>query len=194
MAFSNYPRSLTKDDTRKWDYDTYFTNSGEQVWTILNGVKYWLPSRTSLRQQLLMEVVSRLNLFVEERNAGEVILSPFDVILDPWNVVQPDIVFIGSENLGKLKDKGLFGSPDLCVELIESWSVTMDSVIKKSLYERFGVKEYWIVFPAERAIEIFTLEDGKYVLASHCDGEGSVTSLLLPGLRIAVNDLWKEEA
>jgi Uma2 family endonuclease len=182
------------DKSRDWNYRIYAGESGDEVWTIINGVKYRLPSRTTLHQEILGDIIHLMGNFSKRTKAGKVILSPFDVILDERNVVQPDIFYVNQGNAGIIREPGCFGSPDLCVEIVESWSVAMDTLIKKDLYERFGVKEYWIVFPAERAIEIFALEDGRYVLASHCDGEGSVASRLLPGFTVAVADLWNQEA
>lgn len=96
------------------------------------------------------------------------ILSPIDVLLDfnednrkCKNIVQPDIVVLCNKD--KITNKGIIGSPDLVIEIVSPSSLHNDTITKYNLYEKFGVKEYWIVFPEMRTIVINTLENDSYI-------------------------------
>src|SRR5207247_4432425 len=104
------------------------------------------------------------------------------VVLDEENPVQPDIIFIAAANVGIIQRPAIFGTPDLLVELISPSSVRRDRYLKKDLYARFGVKEYWIGDPANKALEILTLKHGRYELSCSAEEKGKVTSLVLTGL------------
>ncbi|NPB03092.1 MAG: Uma2 family endonuclease, partial [Thermotogae bacterium] len=99
------------------------------------------------------------------------------------------IVFIAKENLKNVKGGRLFGAPDLVVEIVSPQTVRRDTFVKKRLYAEAGVKEYWIVYPEERAIEVWVLKDGKYELHSVAEGEGKVKSEVLKGLEVEVKDV-----
>src|SRR5205814_6066318 len=120
---------------------------------------------------------------------GEVFFAPLDVVLNQENTVQPDLVFISTANLGIVQHRAIFGTPDLLVELITPSSVRRDRYDKKDLYARFGVKEYWIGDPANKAMEILTLKEGAYQL--HCSAEitGKLSSLIFPELEFDLSDI-----
>jgi len=114
--------------------------------------------------------------------------APFDVVLpdadtgdwhDSVNVVQPDLLVVCDPS--KLTDQGCLGAPDLTVEIISPYTSKKDIREKFDLYERKGVREYWVVFPGERAVHIFRrTEDGRF-------DEGQVYDLAGP--RSSLRDL-----
>jgi Uma2 family endonuclease len=111
------------------------------------------------------------------------------VVLDPANVVQPDLIFVAAANLGILQRRGIFGVPDLLIELVSPSSVRRDRYDKRELYARFGVKEYWIGDPANRSLEILTLKDGRYELHCAAEEKGRLTSLVLTGLEFDLTEV-----
>ncbi len=107
-------------------------------------------------------------------------------------VVQPDILFISKGRLEIIGEKAIMGPPDLVVEIISPTTVRRDTVVKKSIYEKFGVRECWIVYPEERAIEVWVLNDeGKYGLFNVAEGEGKVRSKVLEGLEIDLKKVFE---
>jgi Uma2 family endonuclease len=88
-----------------------------------------------------------------------------------------------------MPNRAVFGAPDLIVEIISPSSFYRDQVEKKELYERFGVKEYWIIDPAKQVIQIFTLQENKYVLHAFIAEEGKVTSALLTGFQVSISEI-----
>jgi Uma2 family endonuclease len=147
------------------------------------------PTPNSEHQRLSRELEFLLISFVKNNKLGEVFHAPFDTILDKQNVVQPDILFIANDNLKIITKKCVEGVPDLLVEIISPSSYYRDQVEKKELYERFGVKEYWIIDPANRVIEIFILKENKYALHAFVAEEGKVASALLQGFEVSIHDI-----
>jgi Uma2 family endonuclease len=114
-------------------------------------------------------------------------ISPLDVILKKdLNVVQPDLIYIKKENLSIFHPEGhIQGVPDLLIEIVSPSSVPRDTVDKFRIYESYGVNEYWIVFPEQKVIEVFTLEDGKYVQFCSTElAEDMAKSKVIPNLEI----------
>jgi Uma2 family endonuclease len=105
-----------------------------------------------------------------------------DVVLDPENTVEPDLVYIATANLGSIQRRAIFGVPDLLVEIVSPSSVQRDRYDKKELYARFGVREYWVADPANHALEVLTLNAGRYELHCLVEQQGNVNSLVLPGV------------
>jgi Uma2 family endonuclease len=112
-----------------------------------------------------------------------------DVVLDKENTVQPDLIFVAAANVSIVQRRALFGVPDLLVEMISPSSLRRDRYEKRELYARFGVKEYWIGDPANRAFEILTLAAGRYELHSSAEERGKVSSLLLSGFEFDLSEL-----
>ncbi|MCL2855286.1 MAG: Uma2 family endonuclease [Defluviitaleaceae bacterium] len=90
------------------------------------------------------------------------VFSEPDVYLGDKDLVVPDVAVVC--NHGIIKSKGIYGAPDLIVEVLSRSTAPRDRGYKKNLYEQCGVSEYWLVSVAERFVEVYLLEDGKYVL------------------------------
>ncbi len=174
-----------KDDSKQTDkikeqiqdYDS--SNSGstnpfpfiEERFEIINGVRYdFSPSPSLLHQVLVTELYS----FIRQtcRPNGIIVVAPMDVHLDDNNILQPDVIFIANETAHIVKNNKIFGAPDLVVEILSPSTSTNDKIRKKTQYERFGVKEYWIIDPPHHIIDQFMLENEKYYLhATYAPGD-----------------------
>ena len=127
---------------------------------IVNGVEYDMsPASTK-------HIIIQGNLFGIIRNflKGKQckVFTEIGVDLDEDNYVIPDLLVVCDRN--KITDKGIKGAPDFVVEVLSPSTRRKDITIKKDLYERFGVKEYWIISPKDESIEVYILQNGKYVL------------------------------
>ena len=92
----------------------------------------------------------------------EFFFAPLDVFFGDKSAVQPDIFFISNANNHIIKEDGIYGTPDLIVEVLSPRNRNTDLVKKKVLYEQFGVKEYFVVEPSDKTVLSFYLKDGKY--------------------------------
>jgi Uma2 family endonuclease len=131
---------------------------------LINNRLYMSPSPKGRHQRLLTQLILKFGNHIESMQLGELYVAPFDVYLDEeQNAVQPDIIFISSENLNIVNDDDVIhGVPDLIVEILSPGNPDYDKVIKKELYERFGVKEYWIIDPATQETTGYQLKNGSY--------------------------------
>jgi Uma2 family endonuclease len=131
---------------------------------LINGQLYMSPSPTNKHQWLLISMVRTIADFVETNSLGKILIAPSDVYLDEEsNALQPDIYFIANTNVSQpLDDFPYKGIPDLIVEFLSPGNSKHDLVTKKELYEKFGVKEYWIIDPDTKEAIVYKLENSKY--------------------------------
>lgn len=156
-------------ESRKYSYTDYLTWSGNNPIELIEGVPYAMtPAPARIHQKILVELLRQISNYLVGKSC-EVYMAPFDVRLansdasdeEIENVVQPDIAIICDRE--KLDDKGCKGSPDLIMEVVSPSSVSMDYIKKLNLYEKYSVKEYWIIHPVDKIIMVYCLmESGKY--------------------------------
>lgn len=156
-----------KDD--KYTYGDYLTWPEDERWEIINGVAYDMtPAPSTSHQRILGELHKQFAIYLTDKEC-EVFFAPFDVRIPYADekdeqikiVVQPDLIVICDK--AKLDEKGCRGTPDLVMEILSPSTAPKDMKEKFSLYEKAGVREYWIVYPEERVISVFTLDaQGKY--------------------------------
>lgn len=161
--------NLAIKPNEKYTYADYKTWNDDERCEIINGVIYNMsPAPRRLHQKVSGNIFAKIHNYLENKPC-EVYDAPFDVRLpltkegsdfDIDTVVQPDIVVICDKS--KLDDAGCIGAPDIVIEIISESTASKDLKIKFNLYEKSGVKEYWIVFPDEKVIQIFKLKNGEY--------------------------------
>ncbi|MCF0054451.1 Uma2 family endonuclease [Dyadobacter sp. CY356] len=158
---------------------------------IINGKEVMFPSPKIRHQKISKKLHKIIENFVERGDHGEIYYAPLDVIFEEnINRVQPDLIFISKENLEIAGDDWIRGVPELLVEIVSKSSYHLDTIEKKELYERFGVKEYWIVFPEYETIEIYFLKNGQFELFSNASGSQVIESRLLAGLHFQADFIF----
>lgn len=141
------------------------------------------PSPLAIHQKALQKIFRMLSEKIEDTGLGELFVAPIDVYLDEeQNAVQPDIVIVLGKNKSIINPQGhIHGVPDMIIEILSHGNKDHDRVKKKALYERFGVKEYWMVDPETKATEGYTLKGSTY---SSLVGETGKFSSPLLGIEI----------
>jgi Uma2 family endonuclease len=147
------------------------------------------PAPDFHHQEISANIHLLLAEFIRPRQLGKLIYAPADVVLSDDNVVQPDLLFVANENAGIVK-KQVYGAPDLVVEILSPSSLRHDRLNKLDLYARFGVKEYWIVDPANHSLEILVLENKHFTVHSLAADKGTAESKVLAGLSVEVSQLF----
>jgi Uma2 family endonuclease len=143
---------------------------------LINGQLYMSPAPYTNHQRLIGTFFLKLTYFVQHNEMGEVFISPYDVYLDEEkNAVQPDIIFVSTQHASIVKPHGIVGVPDLLVEFLSPSNNEHDLVTKKELYEKFGVKEYWIIDPTTKEALVYQLENKQYTLVGK-----EITTLFSP--------------
>ncbi|WP_420265597.1 Uma2 family endonuclease [Candidatus Magnetominusculus dajiuhuensis] len=158
---------------------------------IINGEEVVSPSPFSKHQIISSNLFRKIDRHVEQKGLGRVFYSPLDVILEEGlNRLQPDILFIRKNNTTIIQD-WIRGVPDMVCEIVSQGSFRWDTNIKKEIYEKYGVPEYWVIIPELKIFEVFTIEEGKYKLHSYAEGEGVVTSKVIGGLEVNIKDVFE---
>lgn len=178
------------EQKKQYTYADYYAINDDKRYEVMEGALMMVPAPTTRHQKISGNIEFSLRRFVMDNGLGEVFDAPTDVVLSNDVVVQPDILFISKARAGIIGEKAVIGSPDLVVEIISPSSSFNDSVRKREIYQRFGVKEYWLVFPDEKAIEIMTIEDGLYKEFCSAKEEGTVRSKLLHGFEVELKGVF----
>ncbi len=144
---------------------------------LINGRLYMSPAPTLSHQDSTLDLASEIRFFVKKNNLGKVFVSPVDVYFNSKNAVQPDIVFVTSENKSILKEDGIYGAPDLVIEVLSPGTKKFDLDQKKKIYEKNSVKEYWVVDPITKESLGYQLKNSKFILFKQ--EKGKLTSALL---------------
>ena len=136
------------------------------------------PSPTPSHQEAAGNLFTDINIFVRSNKLGKVFFAPLDLYLDEHsNVVQPDILFIAKKNPLVIDNRGLKGVPDLIIEILSPGNKKYDLAKKRKLYEKFGVKEYWVVDPETKIATGFLLKGSGY--ASQKESRNQLHSAIL---------------
>jgi Uma2 family endonuclease len=154
-------------NNKMYTYTDYLTLTENEPIEIIEGrILAMSPAPSRIHQKIISKIITELNNYITSNNGEcEVYPAPFDVILvnddeevnNSKNIVQPDISVICDKD--KLNDKGCFGSPDMIIEVVSPYNPNNDYIKKLNLYDKYKVKEYWIVNPMKDTILVYTLED-----------------------------------
>ena len=179
--------------TIPWTYEDYlaFPEDGKR-YEIIEGDCYMSPAPRTKHQDISFRLTSFLYRYLRKTRQGRAFAAPTDVILSDINIVQPDLLVILAARTSIITDANIQGAPDLVIEILSETTRKTDEVVKKKLYERHGVLEYWIVDPELALVKIYRLTDGRYAKAEERAEERgeTLTTALLPGLDISLTELF----
>ena len=144
---------------------------------VIENTLYMSPTPDYYHQNLSGELYFAIMTIIKQTDLGNCITAPMDVFLNENNAFQPDILFIAKNNLGIIKDGKIRGTPDLIVEILSPGSIRHDTVTKRNVYEKCGVKEYFIVDPKNKEVITYYLKDKNFV--KQVSKKGKLVSKLL---------------
>jgi len=179
-------------EAMRYSYADYLTWTDGAMREIIDGVIYAFSAPLLSHAIAVRTFLARTFNFIKKNKVKwQIFTAPFDVRLpkngDPtdhkiFDVVQPDIVVVCDPS--KLDERGCIGAPDLIVEVNSPTTSKRDLNLKFSLYEKAGVKEYWVVFPKDEAVTVFILQkNGKY------DDDGKTYQVLYGDTHVPVQTL-----
>lgn len=194
----------------KFTYKDYSSWPDDERWELIDGMAYDMSPAPSSRHQWIASVIhGELYLFLKNRPC-KVYSAPFDVMLPVFpikdkdkikTIVQPDISVIC--DMSKIVEKGCLGAPDLIIEILSPSTSKKDLNEKFGLYEKHGVKEYWVVDPGNKYIRVFHLltegkksgkyDDGTLIPPANWreDKNTIAESFVLEGFQVDVNELFE---
>jgi Uncharacterized protein conserved in cyanobacteria len=143
-------------------------------------------------QRIIVNLLAFFLKYLDQNRIGEVIITP-GVIFNEYNGVIPDIVFMSNERRDEIAStERVTGAPDLVIEIVSPGAENerRDRVIKRQLYSKFGVEEYWVVYPGSRSVEIYRLQDHVLELIATLAEQDEIRSPLLPGFSCNVAGIF----
>jgi Uma2 family endonuclease len=156
---------------------------------LIRGEFIMSPSPLTVHQRISARLFWNLYGAAVENKSGEALHAPVDVHVSKIDIYQPDIIFISNDRARFIQEKGIYGPPDLVIEILSPSTAGYDLIQKKDAYEAFGVTEYWIVDPKHKTVECF-LNSGSGYESTFFSAEGSHCSSLLPEFCVEVAKLF----
>ncbi|MCB8817233.1 Uma2 family endonuclease [Desulfosporosinus shakirovi] len=189
--------SLSKEK-EKYTFADYLQFPDSERWEIIDGISYMQSAPTWQHQSISRELMLQFGEYLRN-NQCQVFAAPFDLRLpeieekdieeDVTNVYQPDLLVVCDNS--RLRGTGYYGVPSLIIEILSPSTVRIDRLLKFNIYEKVGVKEYWIVEPDNKLVNVFVLEDnkryGRIELYTETD---KVTVSIFPDLVVDLNKVF----
>lgn len=182
-----------------YTYREYRTWPEDERWELIDGVAYGMSSPTTYHQDIAAKLGMQITQFFQGKPC-KVFYLPVDIFFprvreqdedDVDTVVQPDIVVVCDRS--RIRGNGIWGAPDLAVEVLSPSTARKDLREKYDLYQRSGVKEYWVVDPPGHWVQQYVLgADGFYAPEVTVIDKGVVSSPVFPGLDVEVSSIWRD--
>ena len=176
-------------DKKKNTYKDYQKLPEGAPYQLIGGELIMTPAPTPYHQ-IISKRLERELLKLEEKKIGEVLYAPIDVYFSETETYQPDLIFIVNERLKIIGEVKIEGAPDLVIEILSPNTAYYDLKHKMSVYEQANVREYWIVDPLEKNIEIYANKEGSFILHKKAAGKGRVDSEIFNTLKIDLGDIF----
>lgn len=160
---------------------------------LIQGEHVMTPAPSTKHQRIVGNLHAALHAYLRHHPLGQVFFAPCDVVLSDEDVVQPDILFVSAARASIVTPDNIQGAPDLIVEILSAATRKKDAGMKRKLYERYGVQEYWLVDPELETVTVLRLEGDRYVRAHELAKEtgDALTSPLLPSFSCPLAELFE---
>jgi len=182
--------TLTLDKKTRYTYADYEKLPEGSPYQLIGGELIMTPAPIPYHQIVKNNIQFEMSVFVRDKNLGIVLDAPIDVYLSATETYQPDIIFISKERLNIIGEKKIEGAPDIVIEILSPSTAYYDLRHKKRVYEKSGVKEYWIVDPMEKSLELFENLNNEFKLFSKAQNKGLVKSKLLEGFSVETEKVF----
>ena len=174
----------------KLTYEDYASLPDDERYELIDGELIPMPSPKEIHQAVSGALFLSVGAFVMVMGLGRTYFAPFDVILSPTNVVQPDLIFISRARAHIITEDNIRGAPDLLIEILSPSTERRDRIVKRDLYARHGVREYWLIDPYAKIATVLTLgANGYNTHAVYGEGD-TLTSPTLPGFALSLSELF----
>jgi Uma2 family endonuclease len=180
----------------KLTYEDYvhFPEDGQRH-ELIDGEHFVTPTPVRKHQAIVTNLCGMMWSYLQVRPIGRIFVAPFDVIFSNFDVVQPDLLYLSRQRLTEVETSPwVKGAPNLVVEVGSSSTRKRDETIKRRLYERFGVEEYWVIDPELDAIHVYRRAAGQYqrVLELFLERGDVLTTPLLPELNLSLSKIFED--
>jgi len=175
-------------------YEDYLElpDDGKQ-YELIEGELVLNPTPITRHQWIVGNIYHAIRDYLDDHDIGKAFMAPLDVVLAGDVALQPDVMVILRGRFPIIAKKNIQGAPNIVVEVLSEGTRKWDETVKRKLYERFGVDEYWIVDPVIDVVKIYRRSGTSFVRAKEIDTEsgGEITSPLLPGFALDVHVVFE---
>jgi Uma2 family endonuclease len=183
------------DPRLKLTYEDFlhFPDDGKRH-ELIDGEHYVTPSPSVRHQAISGRLFLLIGTWLRDHPLGRLFYAPLDVLFSRFDVVEPDLLFVSNERAPELlAGRHVTGAPDLVIEIGSPSTRSRDETIKRRLYERSDVREYWIVDPEIDVIRVYRRADGGFERPVELSAEAGdvLTTPLLPGLVIPIAQVFE---
>ena len=177
-------------DLEHHTYGDYLAWPEDVRYELIDGTAYAMsPAPTVSHQEVVLELSRQIDE-VLDASPCRVLIAPLDVRLPRGDeadeavdtVVQPDLLVVCDP--ARIDERGVRGAPDWIIEVLSPATAAHDQVVKRDLYERAGVREYWLVHPTDRIVTVYRLENGRYGRPDIAELAGETAPQAVPGVVI----------
>jgi Uma2 family endonuclease len=181
-------------DRIKLTYDDFllFPDDGKRH-ELIDGEHYVTPSPNTKHQRVSGNLFFLMRAWLEEHPIGQVFYAPFDVVFSRFDVVEPDLLYVSNERMKEIVTaQHVTGAPDIVVEIGSPGTRKRDETIKRRLYERSGVSEYWVLDPALDVVRVYRREGAAFTRPVELSTEAGdvLTTPHLAGLELSLARLF----
>ena len=180
---------MISTEKKKYIYADYAKLPEGAPYQLIDGMLVKSPSPLPFHQRIAKRIFKKL-LVLETEGKGEAFFAPVDVYLSEQETYQPDLLFISAEHSQIVGEKKIAGAPDVVIEILSPSTAYYDLRHKKEMYARSWVKEYWIVDPPDRIIELYVSNNKELVLREKKKEKGSITSSLFDSFALDCIELF----
>jgi Uma2 family endonuclease len=184
--------SIKKPKVR-FTYRDYCLLPEDKRYELMDGELYMAPAPGTSHQTAVRNLGTLLWNYVRQNRLGQVHFAPYDVILSDEDVVQPDVLFVSQERRSIISERGCEGPPDLVVEVLSPSTAQRDRELKRKVYARYGVREYWLVDPETQTVEVLALDAEDLTPQGAYSAADRVASQVLPGLTLPVGQVFRTD-
>jgi len=174
----------------RFTYSDYLLLPEDKRYEILDGELYVVPAPNTKHQRVSRNLEMALIKHTQDRDLGEILHAPYDVVLSDDNVVQPDILFVRKERAGIIGEANLKGAPDLVIEILSPGTRSKDLELKRKIYWGFGVREYWIADPDLETVEVLSSGEERYITTAVYGKSDFLSSPLLPDFGLPLSQVF----
>jgi Uma2 family endonuclease len=193
MSASDHVKPATPGLKLTYDDFVLFPDDGKRH-ELIDGEHYVTASPNMRHQQISMNLTLMIGSWLEAHPQGRLFYAPFDVVFSKFDVVEPDVLYVSNERSNVLTAPNVQGAPDLLIEIGSPSTRQRDETIKRRLYERSNVVEYWIVDPDIEVVRVYRRSGDSFTRPSELSREADdvLTTDLMAGLELPLARIFRE--